>query len=283
MKKTAPHTRATAVLVVGCLAVAAGACKPKPAEVRISPKKTTVYGFGKKAVFAAEVVDPKGNSLPEVVVTWESSNAKAATIDAQSGILKSIAAGKTTVTARVADSPVTGTATAEVIDLVSASMAPTRTTLAGPAGTSFTFSLRLEDSKGQPVNLPAKWTSGDPKILSVDSSGKVTSVGEGSTAVTAMIGETGASAEVRVVFKEIASLELSPATIPLKVGELGKATLVARDPSGQPIPDVAAVWTSGDPKVATVAGGQVLGIGAGSTVIRAVCGGKTAEVSTIVY
>jgi uncharacterized protein YjdB len=71
--------------------------------------------------------------------------------------------------------------------------------------------------------------------------------------------------------------------IPLKVGELGKVTIVARDPQGAQIPEVAATWTSSDPLVATCSGGTVLGIGPGSATIRAVCGTKSAEVSVIVF
>ena len=41
-------------------------------------------------------------------------------------------------------------------------------------------------------------------------------------------------------------------------------TLVARDPRGGPIPDVAATWVSSDPTVATCSGGTVMGISPGS-------------------
>lgn len=60
-------------------------------------------------------------------------------------------------------------------------------------------------------------------------------------------------------------------------------TLVARDPQGVPIPDVAATWVSSDPMVATCSGGKVLAIGLGSATIRATCGAKSAEVSVIVF
>ena len=97
------------------------------------------------------------------------------------------------------------------------------------------------------------------------------------------VGDVPGGSEVVVVFRTIDSLVAAPLTIPLKVGELSRVSLVARDPQGAPIPDVAATWTTSDPKVATCAGGTVLGIGPGAATIRATCGGKSAEVSVIVF
>ena len=110
-----------------------------------------------------------------------------------------------------------------------------------------------------------------------------TAAGEGKTTVEARVGDVSGAADVLVVFRTIETLEASPVNIPLKVGELGRVTLVARDPQGAQIPEVAATWTSSDPLVATCSGGTVLGIGPGSTTIRVVCGAKSAEVSVIVF
>lgn len=283
MTRTFPRLRAVAALAIGTLLLSVAACKPKPAEIRVTPKKSVVYGIGKKTNLTAEVLDAKGRSLPEAVVTWSISNKKVATVDEGTGALKSLAPGKAIATAAVGGSELTGTAAVEVIDVASATLTPTKTTLAGPKGTKFAFALDLKDTAGKAVKVPAKWVSTDPKVLTVDDTGTITSVAEGTTTITATIGDFGSSAEIRVTFREIATLDLSPATIPLKVGETGKATLVARDPAGQVIPDVAAVWVSSDPKVATVAVGQVLAASPGSATIRASCGGKSAEVSVIVY
>jgi uncharacterized protein YjdB len=204
-------------------------------------------------------------------------------VDGVTGSVKTVAAGKATITARLAEPPLEAKVALEVFDVALVNVLPVRTTLAGPAGTTFPLVLEAKDSAGGRVELPAVWTSSAPNVATVDSAGVVTSVGEGTATVKATVGDVSGASDVVVVFRTIETLEASPLNIPLKVGELGRVTLVARDPKGAPIPDVAATWTSSDPMVATCSGGTILGIGPGSATVRAVCGAKTAEVSVIVF
>ena len=143
--------------------------------------------------------------------------------------------------------------------------------------------VEVKDSAGKLVAMAGEWESSAPNVATVDGAGVVSSAAEGKATVTVKVGDVTGSADVVVVFRPIETLEASPLNIPLKVGELGRVTLVARDPQAAEIPDVAATWTSSDPKVATCAGGTVLGVSPGSATIRAVCGAKSAEVSVIVF
>ena len=269
-----------AILLVATLGTA---CGQKPVEIRLKSTKVRVYDLGRTTSVTGDVVDKKGEIVPGYPISWESSNGKVATIDGQTGSVKTIGAGKTIVTARVSDPPLEAKATVEVLDVAIVNVLPTRTTLAGPAGSTFPLTVEVKDSKGAAVDMKAEWASSDPKVATVDPSGVVTSVGEGKSAVKATVGDVSGATDVVVVFRTIDALEASPLNIPLKVGELGRVTLVARDPQGKPIPDVAATWTSSDPMVATCSAGTVLGIGPGSATIRAVCGAKSAEVSVIVF
>ncbi len=264
-------------------AALAAACAPKPAEIRLSGKKLEVYGLGRVVSIGGDVIDTKGQIVPGKTVSWESSNPKVATVDAATGSVKSVAPGKVTITARLGDPPLEASATLEVYDVALVNVFPSRTTLAGPAGTTFPLQLEVKDSAGAPVQMEAKWTSSAPGVATVDAAGIVTSVGEGAATVNAKVGDVSGAADVVVVFRAIDTLEASPLNIPLKVGELGRVALVARDPRGIPIPDVAATWVSSDPTVATCSGGTVMGISPGSATIRAICGEKTAEVSVIVF
>lgn len=242
-----------------------------------------VYGLGRIVSIQGDVVDARGQVVAGRTVEWSSSNTKVATIDKATGSIKTVAAGKTVVTAKIGDPPLEATVPVEVFDVAIVSVVPARTTLAGPAGSKFPLSFVVKDGKGAPLDLPAKWESSAPGVATVDGSGVVTSVAEGSTTVTAKVGDVPGASEIVVVFRTIDSLVASPLTIPLKVGELSRVTLVARDPQGAPIPDIAASWTTSDPKVATCSGGMVLGIAPGSATIRASCGEKAAEVSVIVF
>lgn len=264
-------------------ALLATGCGPKPAAIRLSQTKIEVYGLGRVVPITGDVVDADGGVVPGRPVEWSSSNPKVAAVDKATGAVRSVAPGKAVITARIAEPPLEAAAQVRVHDVALVLVSPARTTLAGPVGTKFPLALEVKDGKGGRLDLPAKWESSAPKVASVDPGGVVTSVGEGSTTVTAKVGDVPGAAEIVVVFRTIDSLTVSPLTIPMKVGELTRVTLVARDAQGAPIPDVAATWTTSDPKVATCSGGTVLGVGPGSATIRAACGDKSAEVSVIVF
>ena len=258
-------------------------CGPKPAAIRVNEAQMKVYGIGRTTSVSGAVVDEKDRPVPGHAIKWESSAPKVATVDEKTGSVKTRGAGKATLKARVEKLGLSAQVALEVVDVAVVSVLPPRTTLAGPAGSTSPLAFEVKDSKGARVDLPVVWSTSDPKVASVDARGLVTSVGEGKVTVKATVGDVDAAADVVVVFRSIDSLEATPLTIPLKVGETGKVTLVARDADGAPIPDIGVAWTTSDPAVATCTGGTVLGVGPGSATIRAVCGAKSAEVSVIVF
>lgn len=259
------------------------ACGQKPTEIRLKSTKQKVYGLGRIVSVGGDVVDKKGEIVPGKAVTWETSNPKVVTVDGQTGSVKTVGTGKAKVIARLGDPPLEAAVAFEVFDVALVNVFPTRTTLAGPAGSTFPLTFEVKDSTSKVLEMKAEWTSSAPTVATVDAAGVVTSVGEGKASVKATVGDVASTSEIVVVFRSIEALEASPLNIPLKVGELGMVTLVARDPQGVPIPDVAATWVSSDPMVATCSGGKVLAIGLGSATIRATCGAKSAEVSVIVF
>ena len=278
--------RLTRVLPGAALLLAAAlalACGQKPVEIRLKSTKLKVTGLGHVVSVGGDVVDKKGEIVPGKTVTWESSNPKVATVDGQTGSVKTVGPGTARITARLGDPPLEAVVALEVLDVAVVNVFPSRTTLAGSAGSAFPLALEVKAGTGKVVEMKAEWTTSAPKVATVDGSGVVTSVGEGKAIVKATVGDVAGTADVVVVFRIIETLEASPLNIPLKVGEIGKVTLVARDPQGAAIPDVAATWTSSDPLVATCSNGTVLGIGPGSATIRAACGAKSAEVSVIVF
>ncbi len=256
-----------------------GGCGQKPAEVRLSPLKGTIYGLGRPLYLKADVVDKKGEPVAGRQATYSSGNAKVATVD-PNGVVKAVGPGKVTISAE--HEGLKATCAIEVVDVSSIKIEPPRTTLAGPKGSSTVFTVTLKNQKGDVVDLKPKWESSDPKVATVDAAGRVTSVAEGRTTVNALLGDVSGSADLRVVFREIASFEASPLTLIVRVGETQTVSIVAKDPSGAPIENAAALWTTSDPKVASCSNGVVTGLTPGTSTIRAVCGPKSAEVSVIV-
>lgn len=68
------------------------------ASVVVSPG-TVVLGSGQSRPLSAVSTDTYGNRVAGVAVTWSSSNAAAATVDPQSGLVRAVAAGTATITA----------------------------------------------------------------------------------------------------------------------------------------------------------------------------------------
>ncbi len=163
------------------------------------------------------------------------------------------------------------------------SVIPPRATLVGPAGTTLNLTIDSRDSKGQPVAIPAKWATSDPKVVAVTDTGLVTSVAEGKAAVTASLGsELSAGCELRVLFREIASFDIAPLTLILKTGDTQRINPVVKDSTGALVEEPALVWTTSDPKVASVANGVVRAEGPGTATITVAAGARRHAATVLV-
>lgn len=261
------------------MALASG-CGSKPAEIRITPAKLTFYGPGHTQTFKFDVLDKKGRPLPGLVAAWTSDKPKIATVDGN-GLVRSLAPGRAIVTATCQTA--TGSASVEVVDVVSLTVSPARMTLVGPPGTKMALVAELKDGKGNPANLKPKWMAGDAKVASVDADGVVTSVAEGRTTVIASLGNDMSSAsDVRVLHREISTFEITPLTLILRVGEMQRINATVKDANGLTIEDAALAWTSSDPKTASVANGAVTGVARGTAVISVATSARTLTATAIV-
>ena len=228
--------RGAAAALVAALALG---CGSKPAEIRLTPAKLTFYGAGHTQTIKYDVVDKKGRSLPGIAVAWTSDKPKVASVDAN-GLVRSLAPGRAMLT--VTAQAVSGSASVEVIDVASLVVSPSRMTLVGPPGTKMGLLAEVKDSKGNLVNQRPKWISGDAKIAAVDANGVVTSVAEGRTTIIASLGNDQSSAsDVRVLHREIATFEISPLTLILKVGETQRINATVKDATGLAVEDAALV------------------------------------------
>ncbi len=256
------------------------ACGRQPAEIRVTPAKIHLFGVDRRASLKADVLDGKGSALPDQKVTWESSNPKVASVE-PSGIVKSTGPGRAQIVAKLG--ALSASAAVEVADTASMALVPSRVTLVGPVGTTMTLLADVRDSKGQPVAVKPKWASSDPKVVQVTEDGLVASAGEGKAIVTASLGsDVSAGCEVRVVFRQIASFEISPLTLILKTGDSQRINATVRDSGGAVVEDPALVWSSSNPKVASVSGGLVKAEGEGTATINVTAGARSLAASVLV-
>jgi trimeric autotransporter adhesin len=256
------------------------ACRPKPAEVRVTPAKATLYGPGRTQSLKYDIYDKKGAVMPGLVAQWVSEKPSVATIDAN-GLVRSLAPGRTTMTATFLG--LSASAAVDVVDVASLTVSPNRTTLVGPAGTKMPLISEIRDSKGNVVPLKPKWLSGEPRVATVDVNGIVSSGEEGRTTIIASLGNDVSSAcDVRVLHREIAVFEVTPLTLILKVGETQRITATIKDAAGTTLEDVALSWTTSDPKTAIVSYGAVTGVSRGSARVSVATSARTISADVVV-
>jgi len=130
------------------------------------------------------------------------------------------------------------------------------------------LTAQLLDKKGLPVSAGAiQWASSKSDVVTVDNSGKLQSVKEGRSAVTATFEKLSAQVPVEVV--DVKSIEIAPASAHL-VGPVGTTialTAVVTNSENKPVTR-PITWTSSKPAVARIAGaGEVTSVAPGTTTI----------------
>ncbi len=176
---------------------------PLPTTVAVNPDTVAFTALGQTAQLAAEVREQAGRVMAEAPVTWSSGDTLVAVVDS-AGLATAVGGGTTTVTAAAGD--------------VSAAVVVTVTQSAGsavvsPAEASITLgdTLRLAaeafDENGHAVDGAVfSWSSSDAGAATVDDSGLVTGVAEGTAKITATAGDASGVAEVTVESPDRAAL-----------------------------------------------------------------------------
>jgi len=127
------------------------------------------------------------------------------------------------------------------------------------------------------------WSSEDPTIATVSSSGVVTGVSPGGVRIAASAEGRSGTATVTVSDVPVASVTIVPDTLTIMPGASGRLLATAYDASGHVLSGLSATWGSGNTGVALVdTSGTVTGVATGTTRISASIGGRTASAAVIV-
>ena len=137
-------------------------------------------------------------------------------------------------------------------------------------GSTIRLIAEVRDQYGQ-VMPPevVNWSSDSPRVASVDASGLVTAIANGTALVQASAGTVSRSAKVAVA-QVTAKLVLEPHLDTLLVGDTLRLAAAAFDANGHVIPWAAITWTSQDPRIAVVdASGLVTAVAEGTVGVEA--------------
>ncbi len=143
-------------------------------------------------------------------------------------------------------------------------------------GATVRLSAEVRDQAGGAMpGAAVSWASGDAAVATVDASGLVTAVANGTAPVTATAGSASGTATVTVA-QAVDSVAVSPAEATLAPGDTVRLSAEALDANGHQVAGAEFSWSSSDESVATVDGsGLVTGAAAGAADIAAATGGVT--------
>lgn len=125
------------------------------------------------------------------------------------------------------------------------------------------------------------WSSSDASVAAVSATGTVAARAAGQAVIRATSGGRTGEVMVSVAAPGVASIEITPGgEIELAGNGSIQLRAIARTAAGQPLGELAAAWTSSDPRVAQVSESGVVHAGFGGTAtVTALAGNRTAQVT----
>ncbi len=204
------------------------------------------------------------------LVTWASSSNAIATLDVN-GLLTAVAAGSTTISAALNGVTQSLLITVTTPTISSISVTPVGLTLAIGINQQYVVTAFYTDGSSADLQSGAVWSSSSPAVATINAStGMATTVGPGTTTITATVGAFTDSSDLTVVNAHLQSVSLTPATATIATGTTLQfnATGIFDDGSTQLLPSVT--WSSSAQNLLTVnSSGLATGVAAGSVTVAA--------------
>src|ERR1017187_6755584 len=224
----------------------------------------------------AVLKDASGNVLVGRTVTWQSSTTTVGTVSA-TGAIATVGAGTSTITATSEGQSGSAllTVTLVPVSTVTATLAASSITL-GTVGDQATAVLK--DASGNVlVGRMVTWQSSSITVATVSASGVITTVGVGTSTITAASEGQSGSALLTVTLVPVSTVTATLAASSITLGTVGdQATAVLKDASGNVLVGRMVAWQSSSTTVATVsASGVITTVGVGTSTITAASEGQS--------
>ena len=215
------------------------------------------------------VATVKPDDAADKTVTWSTSDASIATVDAN-GKVTAIKAGTATIMAKAGEKTATCNVTVNGIPVASITLNKTKVTLHPGETDTLVATISPDNTSDQTIT----WTSSYPAAVTVDDNGKITAVAVGASTIHASCGGKSASCEVTVDPIPVESVTLNKTELTLKEGESETLTATVKPDNAT---DKTVTWSTSDASIATVdANGKVTAVKEGTATITAKAGDKSA-------
>ena len=169
-----------------------------PTTVTLSATTVSFASLLDTHQLTATVSDQNGATMSGAPVSWTSSNTQVATVSS-AGVVTALSIGSATITASSGSASGTASVTVQQV-AVSISLSPDSIVLAGPGDTA-QVTASVKDGGGSPIVSPIiTWSSSDEGVATVNSSGIVTAISQGTATMTAT--SEGVSGAATIVVEE---------------------------------------------------------------------------------
>jgi len=262
------------LLALGCSDDESTAPTPIVAQVVVSPAVGTLM-VGDELAYTARALDARGIDIDGGNVTWTSTNEAVATVST-AGRVTALGAGNTSIRATIGGK--SGVATLDV------SLAPVaRVDLSLPEailaeGDTQMIEATAKDAAGRVLlGRGVAWTTSDPSIAAVSTTGLVSAVAPGSARIRATVEGAFAESIVTVRLAPVDRVELSHDAVTIAEHESATLAAVLKDAGGRVLTGRAVTWSSSDPAIATVdASGRITAVREGRAAMTARAEGRSA-------
>jgi hypothetical protein len=253
-------------------------------SIAITPAVMTIPTGGQQQFIATGTFTDGSASNITAITTFSSATAAVATSTA-GGLARGVAAGTSVISGSSGGKVGTALLTVNAATLVSIAVTPATPALAIGAPQQFAATGTFSDGSASNLSAIATFTSSVPAIATSTVGGLVTGVAAGASVITATSGNVAGSTGLTVLPAALVSIAVTPALSTIQVGGSAQLAVTATYANGTTgNVSASAVYVSATPGAASVnpATGLATGVAAGSTIITASFGGKTATATVTV-
>ncbi|NUQ11192.1 MAG: Ig-like domain-containing protein, partial [Gemmatimonadaceae bacterium] len=238
-------------------------------RIAVSPTAPSVT-VGRQSQLVARVYDQIDVEMNSQPVAWSSSNPAVMSVSS-TGLLTAQAAGSATI--RATSGSLASSVEASAVSAPVASVQVSPATLSLQAGGQTALTASAFDESGNLLSgRVASWSSQNPTVATVSSSGVVSAIAAGTTGIVANIEGRTATATISVNVPPppppapVASVTVLLGSSVLNVDGTTQATAVLRDAQGNQLTGRSITWMSLDTTVARVSSSGLVTARAGGTV-----------------
>ena len=242
---------------------------------------TSELVVGQTTQLTAQLKDEAGSILTGRAVTWTTNSPNVATVTSQ-GLVTGVGAGSATITAASEGRSGTATITVAPRPVSAVIVSPEAVTIF--ATQTVQLSALVTDDRGLVLTgKQVTFSSSSNQVATVSSQGLVTGMSAGTAIITATSEGATGRATITIAPDPVATVEISPSTASVVIGQTTQLAAIARNVRGQALSGRTVIWTSSSPAVATVSTtGLVTGLSPGIAVIIASVDGKQGSATVTV-